>query len=410
MSTSPPIRASLPTSTSRPAWLDLAADFRAVEVDARRRIDGVLARQQFVLGPETAELEASLGARLGAKCAVAVSSGSDALYLALVALGIGAGDAVVLPAFTFFATAGAVWRAGAVPVFCDIDRKSFNAGAAEFRTAIARHFEGPATQLRHRASGARLAALLPVHLYGYSAPIGEIVTLAREHGVAVIEDAAQAIDCRHGGASVGCFGEIGCFSFYPTKNLGGPGDGGLVVARDENLGARITGLRSHGATSTSYQHDEVGINARMGELVAAVLNAKLPHLAGWTARRREIASLYARLLAPGQRHGLVAPALPAGVESHVWHQFTVRIDDPRGSGRRDRVAAILAERAVPTRVFYPQPLHLQPCFATLGGKPGDLPEAECAAGEVLCLPIHPSLSDEAVAVVAKSLEAAVASA
>jgi dTDP-4-amino-4,6-dideoxygalactose transaminase len=373
-------------------FLDLTADFAAVERDARRRIDGVLARQQFVLGPETAELEASLSQRLGVH-AVAVSSGTEALSLSLLALGIGAGDAVVLPAFTFFATAGAVARAGATPVFCDIDRASFLADAASMRAAVEKHFVRSGEAWKHRASGAKLAALLPVHLYGRACAMDGIIALAHELGVRVIEDAAQAIGAKSGGRSAGAIGDAGCFSFYPTKNLGGAGDGGLVACADAALAERLARLRSHGGEHGSYEHHEAGINARMSELVAAVLNAKLARLDEWTEKRRRLAGVYAEALGPAVSSGALELPSACAQDAHVWHQLAVRIG---GDARRDRVSRRLEEAGIASRVFYPLPLHRQPCFASLGYGEGDLPQCEAAAREVLCLPIYPSLSEDAV--------------
>ena len=389
-------------------FVDVVRDFAEVAEDARSRVDGVLARGEYVLGPQTRELEAALAARLGAPAAIAVSSGSDALMLALLALGIGAGDAVVVPAFSFFATAGAVVRVGAQPVFADIDRTTFVSRAEEFRTAIDREFDRSAGRHVHRTTGARLAALLPVHLYGRACAMEPILALARETGAAVVEDAAQAIDCRLGGVAVGRFGAAGCFSFYPTKNLGGAGDGGLVTCEDAALAARITRLRSHGADGGAYEHHEVGINARMSELAAAVLNAKLARLGAWTARRRELATLYRKELADAARTGLIVLPEAAAAESHVWHQFAIRIEGGRnGFSRRERVRERLETRGIPTRVYYPLPLHRQPCFAGGGHAGVDLPEADSASREVLCLPIHPSLADEDVVQVADALAAEV---
>ena len=381
-------------------FLDLARDFAAVEADARRRIDGVLSRQQFVLGPETAELEDALRRRLGTTAAIAVSSGTEALSLSLLALGIGPGDAVVLPAFTFFASAGAVARAGALPVFCDIDRESFLAGGGQMRATIEREFRLEGGLLRHRSSGAKLAALMPVHLYGRACVMADILELARETGAKVIEDAAQAIDARVGATSVGRFGDTGCFSFYPTKNLGGAGDGGLVICEDARLAARLVRLRSHGCEDGGYEHHEVGVNARMAELLAAVLTAKLACLDAWTARRRALALRYTAELGDAAGRGVLELPAPADAGTHVWHQYAVRVP---GASRRDRVKQILEEQGIATRVFYPLPLHLQPGFAGLGGKAGDLPGAEAAAREVLCLPIYPSLGDAAASRVAEAL-------
>jgi dTDP-4-amino-4,6-dideoxygalactose transaminase len=392
-------------------FLDLAADFAEVEAEARRRLDGVLARQQFVLGPETGELEATMRSRTGATAAVAVSSGSDALSLALLALGVGAGDAVLLPSFTFFATAGAVARAGAVPVFCDIEASTFLAEAAQMEAAIERDFQEEGGVVRHRASGARLKALLPVHLYGRACAMDSIVSLAGRIGAVVVEDAAQAVGCRIGGEAVGTpldgrhvglWGDVGCFSFYPTKNLGGAGDGGLLLCRDADLGARLASLRTHGGVHGSYEHREIGVNARMGEMEAAVLNAKLARLDAWTARRVELAALYDECLVSAASRGILTPAPPAPEGAHVHHQYVVRI--ARG---RDEVMARLEGEGIATRVFYPLPLHLQPCFRSLGGREGDLPLSEAAAREVLCLPLYPSLTDGGVERVAAALEAAV---
>lgn len=379
-------------------FLDLAADLAQVEADARRRIDGVLTSCQYVLGPETAELEDALRRRFAVRSAIAVSSGTDALSLSLLALGVGAGDAVLLPAFTFFATAGTVARAGAKPVFCDIEHDSYLASARTMRAAIDRDFHLQDGLLRHRDSGAKLALLLPVHLYGRACDLDAILELARETGTRVIEDAAQAIDCRWRGRPISTFGDAGCLSFYPTKNLGGAGDGGMVVCNDEALGAKVARLRNHGAAAGTAEHAEAGFNARMPELVAAVLNAKLPRLAEWTQRRREIAALYTRLLADAARGRLLELSATAPEPSQVWHQYAVRVP---GAARRDRVQAALDSRGIATRIFYPLPLHRQPCFAT--GKRIDFPEADAAAAEVLCLPIYPSLSDAAVVEVAEAL-------
>ncbi|MFN2424928.1 MAG: DegT/DnrJ/EryC1/StrS family aminotransferase, partial [Candidatus Binatia bacterium] len=334
---------------------------------------------------------------------------------------------------------------GAVPVFCDIDPATFLAGADEMRATIDREFRVDGERRIHRASGAKLAALMPVHLYGRACSMAGILELARETGTKVIEDAAQAIDSRDGARPVGSFGDTGSFSFYPTKNLGGPGDGGLVTCEDPALAARLVRLRSHGSEPGGYEHAEAGINARMSEFVAAVLNAKLAYLDAWTARRRALAALYSAALAEAAARGLLELPAPCDAGAHVWHQYAIRIPsdsrsdricgnsrrdriraDSRRDGiageagrdrvaegsrrdrvtegsRRDRLMALLEEQGIATRVFYPLPLHLQPCFAGLGGKPGDLAEAEAASREVLCLPIYPSLDDDAALGVAAAV-------
>ncbi len=385
-------------------FLDLAADFSEVEADARGRIDAVLAKQQFVLGAQTTELETRMREMSGALAALACSSGSDALYLALVSLGIGPGDAVVVPGFTFFASAGAVARAGAQPVFCDIDAASFIAGGEQFEAAIEREFEARGGHLRHRRSGARLRALMPVHLYGRAAPMAQIAQVAGARCLAIIEDAAQAIGATIDGRWVGRFGSVGCFSFYPTKNLGGAGDGGMLLTDDAATAARLQRLRVHGASASDpYLHEEVGINARLGELQAAVLNAKLGRLGAWTERRRRVAARYLARLGPAAAAGMLVLPCGAAESQHVWHQFAVRLAE-----RRDQVAARMEADGIAVRAFYPRPLHLQPCFADLGYQAGDLPGCESAAQQVLCLPIYPSLGGDDVDRVCESLIAALA--
>jgi len=383
-------------------FLDLASDFSEVEADARARIDDVLARQQFVLGPQTAQLETRLREISGSRHAVACSSGSDALLLALAALQLGRGDAVVVPGFTFFATAGAVARAGAQPVFCDIDPRTFMAGGAELDAAIDNEFDAHGGALRHRRSGATLRALIPVHLYGRAAAMEEVVAVAAARGLAIVEDAAQAIGATIDDRWVGRFGDIGCFSFYPTKNLGGAGDGGLLLTDDDELAARLRRLRIHGASQADpYVHHEVGINARMGELQAAVLNAKIVRLQAWTSERRRVAARYLERLAQFACGDRLALPVVVAASQHVWHQFAVRVP-----GNRDKVAAHLEAAGIAARVFYPEPLHLQPCFADLGYLAGDLPECERAAADVLCLPIYPSLCNDDVDRVCDALAAA----
>ncbi len=382
--------------SGRVPFLDLAADFAAVADDARARIDSVLASHAFVLGPQTAELEAWLAGRTGARFAVACSSGSDALYLALRALDIGAGDAVVVPAFTFFSTAGAVANTGARPIFADIDPATFMTGPAELEAALER--EGAGAGAGASASpGSRLRAVIPVHLYGATADMAGLRQVAERFSLAIVEDAAQALGAIAAEGTAGACGAVGCFSFYPTKNLGGPGDGGALVTDDSRIAERLRRLRVHGAEG-AYEHHETGVNARMSELVAAVLNAKTAEFDGWLAARQRIAGHYRSALSASAEGGLLTLPAETATGAHVYHQFAVRV--PRG---RDEVALALAERGVETRVFYPRPLHLQPCFAELGYRAGQLPEAERAAREVLCLPIYPSLSDARVSEVCDRL-------
>lgn len=375
-------------------FLDLAADWRQVCGGANERINEVLGSQCYVLGSQTLEFESRMRRRLGCKWAWAVSSGSDALYLALLALGIGRGDAVLVPSFSFFASAGAVVRAGAVPVFVDLDPSSFNAEAGQFEDALGR-------LRRDMGDRIRPAALMAVHLYGRAVRMQPLVRLAKSSGLALIEDAAQAVAASSDGRALGSWGDVGCFSFYPTKNLGAAGDGGLVVTGDKEIGERLERLRTHGSTASVYEHVEVGINARMAELQAAVLNSKLDYLDEWTARRRELAARYVNALSG--TGGVVLPSIPPESE-HVWHQFAVRILSDRTA-----VARAMKDKGQDSRVFYPIALHQQPCFADLLNVDG-LAQSERAAKEVLCLPIYPSLSDEGVDDVVACLSAALAAA
>ena len=357
-------------------FIDLAAQLDQIRGEVDAAIGRVVSSQRFILGPEVNALEDALAERVGARHAIGCGSGTDALLLALRAFGPGDGDEVIVPAFTFFATAGAVSDAGFRPVFCDIDPVSFNVT----RETVEAAWSG------------RTRGVIPVHLFGQMAPMGGILELTRERGAFVVEDAAQAIDASQragkdpGGrrARAGSQGDAGAFSFYPTKNLGAFGDGGLVTTSDGALARRLRMLRVHGSTRM-YRHETVGTNSRLDALQAAVLRAKLGHLASWTRMRRENAARYRRLLA-----GVGEIVLPAQTDHnvHVYHQYTIR------AGRRDELRAHLARRQITTAVYYPVPLHLQPCFSGLGGQQGQFPEAERASSEVLSLPVFPELGRE----------------
>lgn len=357
-------------------FIDLSAQLDRIRNEVDAAIRRVVASQRFILGPEVDALEEALAKRVGAGHAVGCGSGTDALLLALRAFGPGDGNEVIVPAFTFFATAGAVWDAGFRPVFCDIDPVTFNIT----RETVEAAWSG------------RTRGVIPVHLFGQMAPMGEILELARERGAFVVEDAAQAIDAsqRVRGdparrrARAGSLGDAGAFSFYPTKNLGAFGDGGLVATSDGALARRLRRLRVHGSTRM-YRHETVGTNSRLDALQAAVLRTKLRHLASWTRMRRENAARYRRLLA-----GVGKIVLPAETDHnvHVYHQYTIR------AGRRDELKAHLARRQITTAVYYPVPLHLQPCFSGLGGRRGQFPVAERASSEVLSLPVFPELGQE----------------
>jgi len=328
----------------------------------------VLSTQRFASGPRVAELEEKLAQYCQARFAVGVASGTDALLVALLALGIGSGDEVITTPFTFFATAGAVHRVGARPVFVDIHPETFNLNPELVAEAVAE----------------RTRAILPVHLYGQVAEMDPLVALARERGLPLIEDAAQAVGASYRGQPAGSFGQAACLSFYPTKNLGAYGEGGMVLARDQGVAERARLLRNHGMTQ-QYLHHVVGFNSRMDELQAAVLLVKLRHLDRWNDARRERAAYYTQLLADVA--AVTTPVVDARCQ-HTFHQYVIR------APRRDALLEHLRAGGVGARVFYPLPLHLQPCFADLGYQEGDLPEAERASREVLALPIYPELRAE----------------
>jgi dTDP-4-amino-4,6-dideoxygalactose transaminase len=328
-----------------------------------------------------------------------VSSGTDALLLALMGLGVGPGDAVVTSPFTFFATAGTIARAGALPLFCDIDPLTFNISARAVAALLAEHCEPRGEQLIHRASGARVRALMPVHLYGQLADMEPLMQCARSHGLYVIEDAAQAIGAAdERGRRAGSFGDIGCLSFFPTKNLGAFGDAGMCVTNDAALAERLAVLRVHGG-KPKYYHSLIGGNFRIDELQAAVLNVKLPHLDAWSALRQRNAAYYDAAFARAGLKGTVQTplALPGG--RHIYNQYVIR------TGDRDALREHLASAGVGTEIYYPVPLHLQPCFAYLRGKVGEFPHSEQAAAQTLALPIYPELTETQLQYVVESIAA-----
>jgi dTDP-4-amino-4,6-dideoxygalactose transaminase len=352
--------------------LDLKQQHSSLRAELRAALGRVLDSQQFILGEDVRLLEAELARYTGAGYAVGCGSGSDALLLALLALDVGAGAEVVTTPFTFFATAGAVVRAGARPVFVDIEPRTYNIDPARVDEAI----------------NERTRAVIPVHLYGQMAEMGEILRVAGRRGVRVVEDAAQAIGAADGaGRSAGAVGDAGCFSFYPTKNLGAAGEAGLVTTNDGATAERLRRLRVHGG-ATEYHHDEVGFNSRLDTFQAAVLRVKLPHLDGWSDARRERAEVYTRLIGEAGLTEFVTPPHVLPGARHIFHQYVVRV--PRES--RDALLGHLKANGVGTKVYYPVPLHLQPCFAGLGYKQGDFPESERAARETLALPMFPELT------------------
>ena len=357
--------------------LDLAAELREVGAEVRAALERVLASGHFILGPEGAALEREIAALLGVPHAVACNSGTDALHLALRAAGIGPGDEVVTPAFTFIATAEAIAYVHARPAFADVDPATFNMTAATLERALT----------------PRTRAAIVVHLFGQCAEMPPIAELCRKKGLVLIEDCAQSIGADWDGRQSGAWGDFGCFSFYPTKNLGAYGDAGLVTARTAQHDAALRMLRHHGSRVT-YSHEVIGLNSRLDEMQAAILRVKLKHLARFSAARRAHAARYRELLAGA------ALRLPAehGHGTHIYHQFTLRL------ARRDAAKQALAEAGVASGVYYPIPLHRQPVFEKEFGALS-LPAAEAAAREVLSLPIYPQLADEQLRHVAASLRA-----
>jgi len=358
--------------------LDLRRQYDQIREDILAAVERVCASQSFILGAEVEALESELAAFTGAAAAVACSSGTDALWLALFASGIQSGDAVITTPFSFFASASAIVRIGARPVFVDVQPGTLNLDPARVE---ARFREGGFSGVR---------ALLPVHLYGQCADMTALRHLAEEFNLHLIEDAAQAVGASWRNLRAGSLGTAAAFSFYPTKNLSAYGDAGLVTTVDTGLAERMRRLRNHGSPRR-YQHDEIGWNCRMDAIQAAILRVKLPHLDKWTEHRRERAARYGVLLSEA---GLLTPAGDAPLQLletsphayHVFHQYVVR------ARRRDDLRNFLTDRKIGTEVYYPMPLHLQPCFTYLGFRAGDLPEAERAAGEVLALPMFPELT------------------
>lgn len=360
--------------------LDLKRQYDSLRDEVQRALAEVFESQQFILGPQLQALEAEIAAGVGTRFAVGVGSGTDALLLALRAVGIGLGDEVIVPAFSFFATAECVSLLGATPVFADIEPRTFNLDP-----------ESAAARITPRTR-----AIIPVHLYGQAADMDPILELGRRHNLRIIEDNAQAIGAGYRGRRTGALGDAGCLSFYPSKNLGGWGDGGMVTTDSEAIAQRIRSLRDHGATH-KYRSQEIGWNSRLDEIQAAVLRVKLRRLQTWNEQRRRHAAAYDALL--HAIPGVVTPAVSSRGE-HVFHQYTIRVP------RRDQVQKALAARGITTAVYYPLPLHLQPAYAALHCQPGSLPQAERACAEVLSLPIYPELSAEEIARVAAALSEA----
>jgi len=408
--------------------LDLKRQHQSIKPEIDAAIQRVLESGQFILGPEVGEFEQEIVEYCGVRHAIGVASGTDALLLSLRALGIGPGDPahgitrdgnipqakVIIPSFTFFATAGVVHNIGATPVFADIDPKTFNIDPADVRRILVEDSEPRTTNNALRTS---IKAIIPVHLYGQMADMDEIMAIAKEYNIAVVEDAAQAIGAEYLPRAIpaaeaisrgrklgnheprttdhapgplarkaGTIGHLGCLSFFPTKNLGAYGDGGMVITNDDELAERVRILRVHGS-KPKYYHRMVGVNSRLDALQAAILRVKLPHLDKWTAARQRVAARYDELLrdVPGIETPYRVPD-----RTHIFHQYTIRVLNER----RDDLHDYLKEQGIGTFIYYPLPLHLQECFKELGYRDGDLPQSELASQEALSLPVFPELTDE----------------
>jgi len=361
-------------------FLDLKTQYKGIKGEIMKAIASVCDEQSFILGPQVKQFEKDIERYYGIAHAIGVASGSDALLLSLMAFGIGQGDEVLTSPYTFFATAGSIWRLGARPVFADIDPVSFNISTENLKRKITR----------------RTKAIMPVHLFGQVADMDPIMEIAKARRIPVIEDAAQSIGAEYKGKKAGTIGDMGCFSFYPSKNLGGFGDGGMIITDNDELDSKLRMLRVHGSSS-KYRHELAGCNSRLDSVQAAVLSVKLRYLEGWTKARIRNAERYKKLF---QKKGLLKtikiPSTPNG-SRHVFNQFVIRVP------RRDDLRELLSNEGIGTDIYYPLPLHLQPCFSELGYKEGDLKESEQAAKECLALPIYPELTEEMQRIVVESI-------
>jgi dTDP-4-amino-4,6-dideoxygalactose transaminase len=354
--------------------LDLKAQYQSIKDEVDAAVLGVMASGHFVLGPNVKALEAEVAEYVGCQYGIGVASGTDALRLSLAALDIGPGDEVITTPFTFVATANTISHSGARPVFVDIDPRTFNIVPAQIEAAV----------------NERTRAIVPVHLYGQPAEIDAIMKIARQHDLYVIEDCAQAIGAEDDGRRVGSFGDVACFSFYPTKNLGAYGDGGMVTTNNSEIAERVDVLRRQGG-KTKYYHEVLGFNSRLDEMQAALLRVKLRHLDDWQAGRRRVASRYDELL---RELDVAIPFVRSDV-THVYHQYTIRVP------RRDELHQFLKEHGIGSMIYYPLPLHLQGLYQDLGYTEASLPFSEEAGREVLSLPMYPELTEEQIRRVAE---------
>lgn len=350
--------------------LDLSEQYQGIRTEVMEAMDQVMSSSQFILGSNVKKLEADIAKYSNVAHGIGCGNGSDAIHIALQALGVGAGDEVITTPFTFFATGGAIVRAGATPVYVDIDPVTFNIDPEKIEAAITE----------------KTKAIIPVHLYGQMADMEKIAEIASKNNLAVVEDAAQAIGAKRNGKSVGELGSAATYSFFPTKNLGAYGDGGMIVTNDEETAEKCRVIRVHGS-KPKYYHHVLGYNSRLDELQAAVLNVKFPHLDEWSSLRRDKAATYTNLLNEKLGDLVTTPVEKEG-NYHVFHQYTIRVE------QRDELQKFLKEQGVATMIYYPLPLHVQPVFKDLGYKEGDLPMSDKAASEALSLPMFPELKTE----------------
>lgn len=358
--------------------LDLSAQYRTIQSEIKKAVEEVFEGQQFILGPAVGKLEAEIAGYCGVQHAIGVASGSDALLLALMALDVKPGDEVITTPYTFFATAGSIARLQAISVFVDIDPKTYNIRPDQIEKKIT----------------ARTKAIIPVHLYGQCADMDPILEVSKRHGIPMIEDAAQAIGATYKGRQAGSIGTFGCLSFFPSKNLGGAGDGGMVLTQDANLAEKVRILRVHGS-QPKYYHHVLGCNSRLDSLQAAVLSVKLPYLNGWSLKREENARFYNERLGVTGKVGL--PHIEPYNRS-IYNQYVIRVT------KRDNLAVYLKEKGIGSEIYYPIPLHMQTCFKYLGYNEGDFPESERAARETIALPIYPELTTEQKSYVADQIQ------
>lgn len=374
-----PVKLSVPL-------LDLKLQYQALRPELEKALIEVAASQMFILGPAVKSLEGKLADYTQCPHAIGVSSGTDALLLALMALDIGPGDDVLTSPYSFFATAGTIARVGARPVFLDIDPVTFNLSPRHVADFLEQRCRRDGSDVINKATGGRVKAIMPVHLYGQSADMDPLTALARDFGLRIIEDAAQALGTEYRGRRCGSIGDVGCFSFFPSKNLGAFGDAGMCTARDADLAERLRIMRVHGG-KPKYYHKVIGGNFRIDEIQAAVLEVKFSRLEQWHAGRQKNAAFYDRAFAAAGLDGRVTTPVAMPGHRHIYNQYVLRVP------QRDALRAYLAECGIGTEIYYPVSLHMQECFAYLGYRPEDCPESTRAAAETLAIPIYPELTE-----------------